>query len=76
MSLIHMIMLNTCLRDPKSGWNSNSRFKFEVSNFCKVWTIKLSHIFLELIGMELGHTPKIEIVPNVMFYKFANLHKI
>jgi hypothetical protein len=35
-------MLNTCLRDPKSGCNSNSRFKIEVFNFCKVWTIKIS----------------------------------
>jgi hypothetical protein len=76
MSLIDMITLITCLRDPKSCWNSKFKFKFKVFNFYKVWTIKLSQIFLELIGMELRHTPKIEIVPNVMFYKFANLHKI
>jgi hypothetical protein len=26
--------------------------------------------------MELGHTPKIEIVPDDMFYKCVNLQKI
>jgi putative lipase involved disintegration of autophagic bodies len=51
-------------------------FKFEVFNFCKVWTIKLSQKISELIGMELGHTPKREIVSDGMFYKCANLHKI
>jgi hypothetical protein len=30
----------------------------------------------ELIGMELVHTPKSEIVPDDMFYKCTNLHKI
>jgi hypothetical protein len=32
--------------------------------------------FSELNGMELDYTPKIEIVPDDMFYKFANLQKI
>jgi hypothetical protein len=32
--------------------------------------------FSELIGAESDHTPKREIVPDSMFYKCANLHKI
>jgi hypothetical protein len=41
-----------------------------------VWTIKLSHQFLELIGAELVPTLKIEIVPDGMVYMCANLYKI
>jgi hypothetical protein len=48
--------------------------KFSISIKCGL--LSLVRFFLELIGMELRHTPKIEIVPNVMFYKFSNLHKI
>jgi hypothetical protein len=32
--------------------------------------------FLELIGMELVHTLKREIIPDGMIYKCANLKKI
>jgi hypothetical protein len=41
-----------------------------------VWTIKLSLQFLEIIGIELDHTPKIESVPHNLFYRFANIQKI
>jgi hypothetical protein len=48
--------------------------KFSISAKCGL----LSSVrnFSELIGTELGHTPKREIVPDGMFYKFENIHKI
>jgi hypothetical protein len=46
-----MIMLITCLRDPKCG------------------PLSLVIDFSELIGAELDHTPKREIVPGGMLYK-------
>jgi hypothetical protein len=52
-----MIMLITCLRDPKCG------------------PLRLVIDFSELIGAELDHTPKREIVPGGMLYKCENLQK-
>jgi hypothetical protein len=50
----------------------NSKFSISV----KCGPLSSVRNFSELIGMELGHTPGREIVPNGMFYKHANLHKI
>jgi hypothetical protein len=50
----------------------NSKFSISV----KCGPLRSVRSFSELIGMELGHTPKIEIVPDGMFYMCANLHKI
>jgi hypothetical protein len=69
-------MLITYLRDPKSGWNSKSGFKFKVFSFCKVSPLSLVGNFSKLIGMELVHTPKREIIPDDIFYKPTNLQKI
>jgi hypothetical protein len=41
-----------------------------------VWTINLSCYFSELIRAELVLILKRETVPDGMFYKCANLHKI
>jgi hypothetical protein len=46
MSPIRMIMLITCLRDPKSCWISKYEFKFKIFQ-------------VELIGIDLDHTSKI-----------------
>jgi hypothetical protein len=50
----------------------NSKFSISV----KCGPLSSVRIFLELIGMELGHTPKREIVSDGMFYMCTNLHKI
>jgi hypothetical protein len=42
VSLIYMIILTTCLRDPKSCCNLKSGFKFEVFKSYIVWTNKLN----------------------------------
>jgi hypothetical protein len=52
-----------------------STWKFEFSNTCALWTIKLNLIFLELIGADLDHTSKIESVPHNLFYKCVKLQK-
>jgi hypothetical protein len=49
--------------------------KFEFSNSCALWAIKLTLLFLELIGAELDYTSKRESVPHNMFYKCTNLQK-
>jgi hypothetical protein len=50
--------------------------KFEFSNSCALWIIKLSlNLFSKLIGAELDHTSKRESVPHNLFYKCANLQK-
>jgi hypothetical protein len=50
----------------------NSKFSISV----KCGPLSSDRFFSELIGMELGHTPKREIVSDGMFYMCTNLHKI
>jgi hypothetical protein len=49
VSLIRMIMLIKCLRDPKSCWNSKSGFKFEVQFLHNVDPFAQSAIFENLL---------------------------
>jgi hypothetical protein len=76
MSLIHMIILITCLRDPKSCWKSKLDLNLKFLTSVKCGPLSSVVDFSELSGMELDYSPKRYIVPDIMFYKCPNLHKI
>jgi hypothetical protein len=49
--------------------------KFEFLNSCALWTIKLSLIFSELIGVELDNTSKRQSVPHNIFVQVCKSAK-
>jgi hypothetical protein len=72
MSLIHMIMLITCLRDPSVVELLNLKLNSKSSKFCVVWTIKLSRRFFRINWSRMSpHSQKI----NCFWWHFLQVCK-
>jgi hypothetical protein len=76
MSLIHMIMLITCLRDLSVVEFLNLELNSSLPSYVQCGQLSSVVDFLELIGAESDHTPKKEIISGGIFYWCANLQKI